>query len=93
MAIGDIIRKYRKNKGMTQEEMAACLGVTTPAVNKWEKGNTLPDITLLVPIAQLLGITTDELLSFKIELADEEINQYLSNVQKDLENKIFHIWR
>ncbi len=38
MAIGDIIRKYRKNKGMTQEEMAACLGVTTPAVNKWEKG-------------------------------------------------------
>lgn len=82
MAIGDIIRKYRKNKGMTQEEMAACLGVTTPAVNKWEKGNTLPDITLLVPIARLLGITTDELLSFKIELADEEINQYLSNVQK-----------
>ena len=74
MAIGDIIRKYRKNKGMTQEEMAACLGVTTPAVNKWEKGNTLPDITLLVPIARLLGITTDELLSFKIELADEEIN-------------------
>ena len=62
--------------------MAACLGVTTPAVNKWEKGNTLPDITLLVPIARLLGITTDELLSFKIELADEEINQYLSNVQK-----------
>ena len=93
MAIGDIIRKYRKNKGMTQEEMAACLGVTTPAVNKWEKGNTLPDITLLVPIARLLGIATDELLSFKIELADEEINQYLSNVQKDLENKIFHIWR
>ena len=93
MAIGDIIRKYRKNKGMTQEEMAACLGVTTPAVNKWEKGNTLPDITLLVPIARLLGITTDELLSFKIELADEEINQYLSNVQKELENKIFHIWR
>lgn len=93
MAIGDIIRKYRKNKGMTQEEMAACLGVTTPAVNKWEKGNTLPDITLLVPIARLLGITTDELLSFKTELADEEINQYLSNVQKDLENKIFHIWR
>ena len=83
----------RKAQGMTQEEMAACLGVTTPAVNKWEKGNTLPDITLLVPIARLLGITTDELLSFKIELADEEINQYLSNVQKDLENKIFHIWR
>ena len=93
MAIGDIIRKYRKNKGMTQEEMAACLGVTTPAVNKWEKGNTLPDITLLVPIARLLGITTDELLSFKIELADEQTNQQQTTLQTDLENKIVHISR
>ncbi len=90
MAIGDVIKKYRKNKGMTQEEMAACLGITTPAVNKWERGNTLPDITLLAPIARLLDITTDELLSFKDELTDEEINQYLSIVQKDLEDKSFH---
>lgn len=37
MTIGDVIKKYRKNKGMTQEEMAARLGVTAPAVNKWEK--------------------------------------------------------
>ncbi|MCI8796686.1 MAG: helix-turn-helix transcriptional regulator [Dorea sp.] len=90
MAIGDVIKKYRKNKGMTQEEMAACLGITTPAVNKWERGNTLPDITLLAPIARLLDITTDELLSFKDELTDEEINQYISIVQKDLEDKSFH---
>ena len=67
--------------------MAACLGITTPAVNKWERGNTLPDITLLAPIARLLNITTDELLSFKDELTDEEINQYISIVQKDLEDK------
>lgn len=90
MAIADVIKKYRKNKGMTQEQMAACLGVTTPAVNKWERGNTLPDITLLAPIARLLDITTDELLSFKDELTDEEINQYLLNVQKELEEKSFH---
>lgn len=89
MAIGDVIKKYRKNKGMTQEEMAACLGVTAPAVNKWEKGNTLPDVALLAPIARLLGITTDELLSFKDELTDEEISQYLLNIQKDLASKSF----
>ena len=59
MAIGEVIKKYRKNKGMTQEEMATCLGVTTPAVNKWERGNTLTDVALLAPIARLLGITTD----------------------------------
>ncbi len=38
MQIGKTIRKYRKEKGITQEEMANRLGVTTPAVNKWEKG-------------------------------------------------------
>ena len=90
MTIGNVIKKYRKNKGMTQEEMAARLGVTAPAVNKWEKGNALPDVALLAPIARLLGITTDELLSFKDELTDEEINRYLSEVQKDLESKDFY---
>lgn len=45
---------------------------------------------MLAPIARLLSITTDELLSFKNELTDEEINQYLSKIQKDLEDKNFH---
>ncbi len=43
--------------------MANRLGVTAPAVNKWERGNALPDVALLAPIARLLKITTDELLS------------------------------
>lgn len=90
MTIGDVIKKYRKNKGMTQEEMAVRLGVTAPAVNKWERGNMLPDVALLAPIARLLGITTDELLSFKDDLTDEEISQYLLKIQKDLESKDFH---
>lgn len=38
MQIGEVIRKYRKSKNMTQEDMAKRLGVTTPAVNKWERG-------------------------------------------------------
>lgn len=38
MEIGAVIRKYRKEKEMTQEEMAGCLGVTASAVNKWENG-------------------------------------------------------
>ena len=89
MTIGNVIKKYRKSKGMTQEEMAVRLGVTAPAVNKWEKGSALPDVALLAPIARLLGITTDELLSFKDDLTDEEINQYLSELQADLECKDF----
>ena len=47
MNIGNVIKKYRKELGYTQEEMAKRLGVTTPAVNKWENGNSNPDIELL----------------------------------------------
>lgn len=73
MQIGETIRTYRKALGMTQEEMANRLGVTAPAVNKWEKGNSLPDVTLLPPIARLLHISLDTLLSFQEELTEEEI--------------------
>ena len=85
MDIGNTIRKYRKELGFTQEEMATRLGVTTPAVNKWENGNTLPDISLLAPIARLLRITTDELLAYKDELTDDEISFFV----KDLSMKIY----
>lgn len=56
MDIGSVIKKYRKDIGLTQEEMANRLGVTTPALNKWENGNSNPDIELLAPIARLLNI-------------------------------------
>ena len=41
MQIGEMIRKYRKERNLTQEEMARYLGVTAPAVNKWENGGSL----------------------------------------------------
>ncbi len=87
MNIGNVIRKQRKELKMTQEEMANRLGVTAPAVNKWENNNTLPDITLLAPIARLLGITVDELLSFKEELTTKEIDQFSYKILKDLKEK------
>ena len=55
MQIGEIIRKYRKSNHMTQEEMAERLGVSAPAVNKWENGNSMPDIMLLAPITRQCG--------------------------------------
>ena len=70
MQIGKIIRENRKAQNMTQEEMARRLGVTAPAVNKWEHGNSMPDITLLAPIARLLGVTLDTLLSYQESLND-----------------------
>lgn len=80
MQINEVIRKYRKEKNLTQEEMANRLGVTAPAVNKWESGASMPDIALLAPIARLLGISLDELLAYKENLSDAEISNILNEI-------------
>lgn len=82
MQLHQVIRKYRKEKGLTQEEMANALGITASAVNKWERGNALPDITLLGPIARLLGISLEELLSFRAELTPQEIQKLVKEGDK-----------
>lgn len=84
MKIGEVIRKYRREKQMTQEEMACALGVTAPAVNKWEKGNSVPDVLLLAPIARLLGISTDTLLSYQEELTEKELNDILQSLSEQI---------
>lgn len=62
MNIGANILALRKQHGITQEELAAELGVTAAAVSKWEKGYTLPDILMLCALADHFQVTTDELL-------------------------------
>lgn len=62
-SIGNRISKYRKDKGMTQEELAVKLGVSSQAVSKWENDASCPDISLLPQLCRTLGISTDELLT------------------------------
>ena len=62
MNLGKTILELRKAKNVTQEDMAAELGVTAAAVSKWENGYTLPDIMMLCAIADYFQVTTDELL-------------------------------
>lgn len=64
-SIGSRISKYRKDKGMTQEELASGLGVSSQAVSKWENDISCPDISLLPQLCRILGITSDELLTGK----------------------------
>ena len=89
MQTGEVIREYRKRKNITQEEMANRLGVTAPAVNKWENGNSQPDIKLLATIARLLNITLDTLLSFQEELTTEEINSIVHEIDAKLTNESY----
>lgn len=62
LSIGENIRIMRRRCGFTQEELAARLSVTPQAVSKWENGGGLPDLSLIVPLAQIFGVTTDSLL-------------------------------
>ena len=62
-SIGNRIAKYRKMKGMTQEELANMLGVSSQAVSKWETDSSCPDISLVAALCGVLGITADELLT------------------------------
>lgn len=80
MKINQVIRAKRKEQGLTQEQVADYLGVSTPAVNKWERGNSYPDITILPALARLLKVDLNTLLSFHEELSDEEIGHFTSHI-------------
>ena len=61
-ALGEVIRRYRKQKGMTQDALAQELNVTAQSVSKWETGQSMPDIGLLLPLSKALGVGVNELL-------------------------------
>ena len=85
----DILRDKRKLLGLTQEQVAGCLGVTAPAVNKWEKGLSCPDITLLPTLARLLKTDPNTLLCFKESLSDQEIGLFLNEVSAAIKSDGF----
>lgn len=80
MRINEMIREKRIARGFTQEQVASYLGVSTPAVNKWEKGVSYPDITLLPVLARLLETDLNTLLSFQEDLTREEIGDFMNHI-------------
>ena len=84
MNISETIRKNRKKLGMTQEYMANQLGISAPAVNKWENGISYPDISILAPLARLLKIDVNELLAFEEELTDQEIGVFIKQLSENM---------
>ena len=80
MEMKDVIREKRRAMGFTQEQMADYLGVSAPAVNKWESGTTCPDMAILPALARLLGTDPNTLLCFHENLSKEEIAAYGNEV-------------
>ena len=73
-SFGDFLYTLRKEKGMTQAELAEQLGVTNKAVSKWETGEAMPETALLLPIARIFGVSVDELLDGKRSGQSDEVN-------------------
>ena len=80
MQMKDVIRQKRRERGLTQEQVAERLGVSAPAVNKWESGASYPDITLLSALARLLETDLNELFCFRENLTKEEITGYANEI-------------
>ena len=87
--LGKRIAALRKQKDLRQDDIAQLLDVSPQAVSKWENDQTCPDIGLLPKLAQILGVTTDELLSGKQAL--QEVRVLPPEERKDIKDMLLRI--
>lgn len=73
MRIGNRIKELRKERGITQEQLAKSIGISFQAVSKWENNIALPDITLAPVLASYFGITMDELFDFRLKEIEDAV--------------------
>lgn len=79
----------RKEKGITQDELANYIGVSKASVSKWETGQSYPDITFLPQLATYFNITVDELICYEPQMMKEDINKLYNKLCKDFTAKPF----
>lgn len=81
--IGENLKRLRKEKGLTQEQLAERLNVSFQAVSKWECGDGYPDIVMLPLIAQIFGVSLDELVGMQKICSNEEAEKILAQVDEN----------
>lgn len=84
---GKIISEARKNKNMTQKELASKLHISDKAISKWERGLGYPDISFLIPLTKILDISLYELLSGEKEEVEETLKKTINYSNKELKRK------
>lgn len=93
--IGEFIASQRRSKNLTQAALAEKLGITDRAVSKWERGKGLPDVSIMLDLCEIFGITVNELLSgekISMENSNQKNEQLLLDMAKELEQKNKTIW-
>ena len=94
--IGKFILNCRKEKGLTQEQLAEKIGVTSKSISRWENGNTMPDYSLLKDLCSELNISVNELLSGEKIKENDYMNKSEENLinlrkQIDKRKKVLHV--
>lgn len=87
MAMNLVIQERRKALGLTQEQVAARLNVSTPAVSKWETGATSPDLALLPALARLLKTDINTLFDFREDISRQEIGERCRHMRELFQEK------
>lgn len=87
-SMGQIIKRLRKERNFTQEELAEQLNVSPQAVSKWENGTSMPDISQVVPIANVFGVSTDLLFGTAGTSGREEVEKIINHAQSFLKKPL-----
>ena len=82
MSIGSTIKRLRREKGITQEDLAEYLGITSRAVSQWERGRTSPDISALPVLCHVFDVSADVLLEIDVDKSAVEIKNYLLRAEE-----------
>ena len=82
MSIGSTIKRLRREKDITQEQLADYLGITSRAISQWECDRTAPDISQLPALCHIFDVSSDVLLGIDIEKNNEEIKKYLTEADE-----------
>ncbi len=92
--IGQNIRKLRKDRGWTQEELAAKLNISPQAISKWESEVTSPDISQVIPLTALFGVSADVLFGIKPDGMEQEIEEAkrICDLPETENERAFEIW-
>ena len=85
MSFGENLKNVRKQRGVTQEELAEILGVSRQAISKWESGTSVPDVQLLLRIADFYNLTLDQLVRDDFDLPISSLDE--KKIADDLSNK------
>ena len=77
-SIGEMISSLRKEKGMTQNDLAEKMNVTDKAVSKWERNLSCPDVNSIPKLAEILGTTVEELLNAQSKKENRKISEIVN---------------